>query len=159
MYLNRMGTSTMASPHIPVTLGNCTRYTQITIFPVHVMRSRSRIITQPDTKVLNLNRCLLWDQSYWYDLSSRFLEFFQLSQEIPKSWFGHYFVRREYPHFIQGSILFFFGGQFAPNDFIFLQLQQKYNLINWIGVNTCTNNLCVSYLRLKLNLKGVIAMN
>lgn len=78
----------MARPHIPVALRNSPRDTQIPVLPVHVVRARTGVITQPNTEILNLNWSLLGYPPHGDDLTGGLLEFFQLSQEIPKPGFG-----------------------------------------------------------------------
>jgi len=46
-----VGSCAMASTHISITLGYSTTYRQISVFSVHVMGSRPRIISEPDTKI------------------------------------------------------------------------------------------------------------
>lgn len=54
--LNGMGTSTMTSTHITVTLCDSTTNSQVTVFTVHVVGTGTGIVTQPDAKVLNFDR-------------------------------------------------------------------------------------------------------
>lgn len=43
----------MTGTHVTVALGNSARYCQIPVFPVHVVGSRTGVITKPDAKVLD----------------------------------------------------------------------------------------------------------
>lgn len=51
--LDRVGTCSVTSTHVPVTLGHSAAHTQVTVFPVHVVRTRPRVVTQPNSKVLD----------------------------------------------------------------------------------------------------------
>lgn len=124
-YLNWVSSCTMTCPHVSVTLGNSSWDTQIPVFPVHVMGSRPRVITKPNTKILNFNWRLFGNLFHRNDFTRGLLKFFQLSQEIPETGFGHDGIRSEDPHTVQWSVCFFLSGQFASNDFIFLQLEKR----------------------------------
>lgn len=54
--LNGMSSCTMASAHVPVTLRDCSTHGQITVFAVHVVGAGTRIIPQPDAKILDFDR-------------------------------------------------------------------------------------------------------
>lgn len=60
-YLDAVGSCTMTSSHVSVTLSHCTSNGQITIFPVHVVSTRPRVVSQPDTKVFNFNWRFFWN--------------------------------------------------------------------------------------------------
>jgi len=62
-------------------------------------------------------------------LSSGLLELLQLAQEVPKSRFGYYSVRRKYPHFVQRRGLLLLGRELAPYYFEFLQLKKEEKMI------------------------------
>ena len=53
--LDRMSSCAMTSSHVSVALGHSTTDRQITVFTVHVVGTRSGVIPQPDSKVLDLN--------------------------------------------------------------------------------------------------------
>ena len=52
--------------------------------PVHVVCSRSGVISEPDTEVLDFQRVLLLDLLARHDLSGGLLELTKLTKEIPK---------------------------------------------------------------------------
>merc|ERR1719228_1039380 len=56
------------------------------------------------------------------NLSSSFLQFSQLTQEVPESTFCNCFVSSKYPHLVQGWGPLLVRGQTPANDFILLQL-------------------------------------
>lgn len=128
--------------HIPITLCHSSRHTQVPIFPVHVMCSRSRVITQPDTKILNLNRCLLSDLFQRNNLTRRLFELFQLTQEIPETRLGHNHIRGEDPHFVERSSLLLLCGQLAPDHLKFLQLKHTRTNFKSLLTNECEQKYC-----------------
>jgi hypothetical protein len=58
-YVDRAEASTMPGGHVLVQALDSICTAKVTEFLVHVMRSRPRIITQPDTKVFDFQRLLL----------------------------------------------------------------------------------------------------
>ena len=60
-YLNGVGTSTVTGSHITIALCNSSRDSQISVLTVHVVGTRTRIITKPDTKVLDLQWASVMD--------------------------------------------------------------------------------------------------
>lgn len=79
-----MGTSAMAGSHVAVALSDCTTNGQVTVLSVHVMGSRTRVVTQPDSEVLDFQRRLLVSALDGDNLTSCLLEFTQLAQEVPE---------------------------------------------------------------------------
>lgn len=58
-YLDRPETSTVSRSHILVERSHSGRTRELSVLLVHVVRPRSRIIADPDTKVLDLDGLLL----------------------------------------------------------------------------------------------------
>ena len=54
------------------------------VLPVHVVGSRSGVVSQPDPEVLDLEGVLLLDLLDGDDLSGGLLELTQLTQEVPE---------------------------------------------------------------------------
>lgn len=79
-----MGTSAMAGSHVAVALGDGTADGQVAVLTVHVVSSRTRVITQPDAEVLDLQWSLLILALDGDNLTGGLLEFAQLAQEIPE---------------------------------------------------------------------------
>ena len=52
--LDGMGTSSVASSHITITSCYSLAGSKISVFPVHVVSTTTRIVSQPDAKVLDL---------------------------------------------------------------------------------------------------------
>ena len=101
-------------PHVPVALGDSSTDGEVTILAVHVvgtgpsegsyktLRSITHnspgVISQPDAKVLDLERLPLLDLLHGDDLSSGLLKFPQLSQEVPEARLGHDGIRSKDSH-------------------------------------------------------------
>lgn len=120
--LDGMRARPMSGAHIPVALCHCSAHRQITVLTIHVVRTWSRVITQPDAKVLDFDRWAFVDAFQRNDFAGSLLELLQLSQEIPEPWLGHNAVGSKDPHFVERSLWLLLGGQFTPNNFIFFQL-------------------------------------
>lgn len=59
--LDGVCSGTVTGSHIAVALGDCTAYRQISVFTVHVVCTRTGVIPQPDSKVLDLDWGFLCD--------------------------------------------------------------------------------------------------
>ena len=75
----------MTSSHISITLSDSGRNGQITVFTIHVVGSGTRVISEPNTEILDFQRFLLVDLFNTDDFAGSFLEFPQLTQEIPET--------------------------------------------------------------------------
>jgi hypothetical protein len=100
--------------------------------------SRARIISDPDTEVLDLERAFLVDliillESWEYtdnycthsvqadNLSVCLLDFSQLHKEVPETRFGNHGVGRKDSHPIQLWCWVCLGWQMAANDLVFCE--------------------------------------
>lgn len=59
--MNRVSASPVSRAHVAVALCDGAAHAQVTVFTVHVVYSRPRLVAQPDAEVLDLDRALLWD--------------------------------------------------------------------------------------------------
>lgn len=71
---------------------------QLSELLVHVVGTGSRVVSEPDTEVLDLQGLLLVDGVDGNDLSRCLLDLFELSQEVPESGLGDDLVGSEDPH-------------------------------------------------------------
>lgn len=120
-----MSASTMAGSHVTVALCNCASNGQVAVFTVHVVGARTRVVTQPDAEVLDLQRSLLELSLHRDDLAGGLLELTQLTQEIPESRLGNDVIRCEDDHLEEWRIWILLGRQFATDDLILLQLKRE----------------------------------
>lgn len=56
-----MCTSSVPGTHVTVALCDGATDAKVAVFAVHVVHSRTGLVTQPDAEVLDLDRALLWD--------------------------------------------------------------------------------------------------
>jgi len=84
-YVNGPKSRTMSGRHILVKCldGICPAHFAILL--VHVVGARSRIITNPDAKVLDLEGSLLVDDVQGDDLTIGLLDFAKLHQKVPEA--------------------------------------------------------------------------
>lgn len=125
-----MSASTMTGSHVTVALCNSASNCEVAVLTVHVVGARTRVITQPDAEVLDLQRRLLELSFHRDDLTSCLLELTQLTQEVPKSRLGDDMVRCEDDHFEERRIWILLGWQLATDDLILLQLKRRKALVN-----------------------------
>merc|ERR1711928_226664 len=78
-------TSSMTGSHVTVTLGDGTSNSDIPVFPVHIMRSTSRVVTNPNPKVLDRGLILFKNLFAGNNFTNRFLQFLQFLHVIPES--------------------------------------------------------------------------
>lgn len=103
------------------------------------MGAGTRIVTDPDTEVLDLERALLVDlqirvnyaeclmqMNLTYhvqadDLTVGLLDLAELHQEVPEAGLGDHSVRRKYAHAVQLWRWVCLGGQMAADDLVFCE--------------------------------------
>lgn len=115
----------MARCHISIALSDCTSDGQVTVLTVHVVCTRTRIVTQPDAEILDLlGRALVLalDRD---NLTGCLLEFAQLAEEIPEAGLGDNVVGCEDDHLEQRRVLLLFRWQLAADDLVFLELKRE----------------------------------
>lgn len=60
-YLYGVGACAMSGAHVSVALRHCSTNGEVPVLPVHVVRTGSGVVPQPDPKVLDFHRGLLWN--------------------------------------------------------------------------------------------------
>lgn len=111
-------TSTVTSSHVHVQALNSFDTAHRTELLVHVMSTRTRIITQPNTEVLDLHGLLLADDGAGDDLTSSALGLLQLTEEVEEAGFGDDFVGSEDAHLVELRSGFLFSRELATNNLI-----------------------------------------
>jgi hypothetical protein len=114
-------TSTVASGHVGVEGLDSVGSGELTVLLVHVVRSRARVVADPDAKVLDLLGVLLVDRLDADNLTSGLLDLLQTAQEVPEAGLGDRLVGSEDGHAVQGGRGVSLGGQMAPDDLVFLK--------------------------------------
>lgn len=120
-------TGTMTGSHIHVEALNGFNTAHGTELLVHVVGTRARIITQPDTKVLDLQGSLLTDSSAADNLTSGTLDLLELTQEVEETGFGDDFVGSEDAHLVKLRSGFLFRRKFTSNDLILEHTTNQFN--------------------------------
>lgn len=108
--VDRPEAGTMPGSHVLVKAFDCISTGEVTELLVHVMGSRSRVVTQPNTEVLDLQRfCLMYNVDT-NDFTTGFLDLLQLPEEIPESGFCNNFIRSKDAHAIDFGVGLIGGG-------------------------------------------------
>jgi len=87
--------------------------------------ARARIVSNPDTEVLHLERALLVDHIQTDDFTIGLLDLSELHQEVPETGFCNHGVGCKNPHAIELWSGVGVGGQVAPNDLILCETTCK----------------------------------
>merc|ERR550514_1206347 len=87
--LDRLSLATMTTSHLAVHGSDGVSETQRTVFLVHIVSARTGIVTEPNTKVLNLFRFLLADLGDGKDFTTGLLGLTDFLHEVPKLRTGH----------------------------------------------------------------------
>jgi len=93
----------------------------LTVLLVHVVGAGARVVSNPDTEVLDLLGALLVDLVQRNDLAVRLLDLSQPSEEVPESRLGDDGVGSKDTHPVQLRGRVGLAGQMAPNDLVFLE--------------------------------------
>lgn len=119
--VDRPETGTVASSHVRVQGLDGIGSGQLAVLLVHVVGTRSRIVSQPNTEVLDLLGVLLVDRLDADDLTSGLLDLLETTQEVPVTGLGDSLVRGEDGHPVHGRGRVGLGGQVAPDDLVLLK--------------------------------------
>jgi len=114
--LDGVSTGPVPGSHVAVALGDGAVHGKVTVLPVHVVGSRSGVVSQPDPEVLDLEGVLLLDLLDGDDLSGGLLELTQLTQEVPEPGLSHDRVSGEEPLPVKGSDWLSLSRELAPDD-------------------------------------------
>ena len=130
--LDRSVASAVRSGHLLVALLHGAQKGHITVLLVHVVGSRARVVTQPNTEVLHL-RSRLVDLPLTHaphthlvhsqNLSGSVLHLLQSVHEVPVAGLGSHSVRSEQSHSVDLRLGVRLGGQSAANDLIVVNLR------------------------------------
>jgi len=96
--LDRSSSSPVPSAHVTVALRHPSGGSQVTVFTVHVVGTGARVVSQPDSKVLDGGGPLLVDLLAMDYLADGLLDLLQTIQIVPKPRFGHDAIGGEDAH-------------------------------------------------------------
>lgn len=114
-------TGTVAGSHVRVQGLDGIGSGQLSVLLVHVVSARARVVSQPDTEVLDLLGVLLVDRLDADDLTGGLLDLLETTQEVPVTGLGDRLVRGEDGHPVHGRGRVGLGGQVAANDLVLLK--------------------------------------
>ena len=120
-YVNAPESGTMSSCHILVQSLDSIGAAHLSVLLVHVVGAGAGVVSDPDAKVLDLERSLLVDDVQGDNLAVRLLNLSQLHQEVPEAGFGDHIVWCENAHAVQLGRRVGVRGQMATNDLVFLE--------------------------------------
>merc|ERR1719220_432896 len=105
----------MTSSHISITLSDSGRNGQITVFTIHVWVPERESYRSQIPKFLIFKGFFSWISST-DDFAGSFLEFPQLTQEIPETRFSNDWAGSKDSHPVQWSLGLLFSRQFTSDD-------------------------------------------
>ena len=94
---------------------------KLTELLVHIVGTATRVVTDPDTEVLDLQRALLVDDVKTDDLAVGFLDFLELRKEVPEARLGDDFIGREDAHAVELGRGLRLCGEMATDDLVFFE--------------------------------------
>lgn len=108
--VDRPETGTMPGSHVLVKAFDCISTGEVAELLVHVVCSRSRVVAEPNTEVLDLQRfCLMYNVDT-NDFTTGFLDLLQLPEEIPEPGFRNDFIRSKDAHAVDFRVGFIGSG-------------------------------------------------
>lgn len=132
--VNAAEPSTVSGSHVLVKSLDGGSARQVTVLLVHVVGARARVVSDPDTKVLDLVGVLLRDSLDANDLTGRLLDLSELLHEVPVSRLGNNSVGSEDRKTVKLRGGVGIGRQMTANDlFIFSQSGFLFNQC-WDGL-------------------------
>ena len=118
-------TTTVTSSHLIVQLGDSTDELHITVLAVHVVGSRSGVVTEPDSVVFDAAAVLLDDLDAVKDLTGGLLHLTELTHEVPELGLGGDVVRGEDNHAVCLGVGVFGGACLTADNLILAHLSSS----------------------------------
>jgi len=112
---------TMPGSHILIVALDGIRARELTVLLVHVVCTRARVITDPNTEVLDLQRLLFMNNVDADDFTIGFFDLLQLPEEVPEPRLRDDLIRRKDAHTIDFRSRLGLRRQMTPDDLIFLK--------------------------------------
>ena len=111
-------TTTVTSSHLVIKLSNSSRELQVTVLAVHVVGSRTRVVTEPDSVVLDGTGVLLDKLDAVKDLTSGLLHLTELTHEVPELGLGSDRVGGEDNHTVCLGVWVLLGGSLTADHLV-----------------------------------------
>lgn len=121
--------SSVSSSQVLVHGLNGTNSGDVSVFLVHVVDTRSRFVSDPDTEGLNLGWGRFGDSVNRNDLTGSSLDLVQLLQEVPVTRLGNNSVRSKDSHSEQLWLWDSLGRETTTNNLIFVQSRHLERLV------------------------------
>jgi len=119
--VNGSESSSVSGSQVRVHGFNGTNSGNISVLLVHVVSTGSGVVSNPDTKVLNLGWLSLADDVQSNDFTRSLLDLVQLLQEVPVSRLGDNIVWSKDSHSEQLWLWDGLGWESSSNDLVFVQ--------------------------------------
>jgi len=119
--VDRPEAGTVAGSHVLVESDDGLASGHLTVLLVHVVGAGARVVSDPDTEVLDLERVLLVDLVQADDLTVGLLDLAELGQEVPETALGNDIVGSKDAHAVELRARVRIGRQVASDDLVFLQ--------------------------------------
>ena len=119
--VNRSKSGSVTGSHILVKSINGRGTGELTVLLVHVVSTGTRVVTDPDTKVLNLVGSLLVDLVDGNNLTSSLLNSSELGQEVPESRLGNNSVGSKDSHTVELRLRLGLARETTANNLVFIE--------------------------------------
>jgi len=136
--VDRREACAMARRHVLVTGIDSIDSGQLAILLVHVMCARTRVISNPDAKILDLERLPLAYLADGHDLTGGLLDLLQLLEEVPEAALGNDSIGTKNPHLVQLRHRLLDRGTSATNNKIFAS---GFDMTRVLAHITCTRSI------------------
>jgi len=123
--LNGTWSGSMTCTHIAIALCHSAGCCQVAVFTVHVVRATARVVTQPDTEVLNRGRPLLIYLLTEKYFTLGFLYFPQHRCKVPVARLCLRTIWSEDPHLVDGRHSHLTGRHHPTNNLVLLQISTR----------------------------------
>lgn len=120
--VNGSESRSVSGSHVLVEGLDSTSSSNVSELLVHVVGTRSRVVSDPDTEVLNLGRSLFVDLANGNNLTSSLLNSSELGQKVPESRLGNNSVRGKDSHSVELGLRIDLARELSSDDLIFLQV-------------------------------------
>ena len=119
--VDRSKSRSVAGSHILVKSVNGSSTGELTVLLVHVVGTGTRVVTDPDTEVLDLVGSLLVNLVDGDNLTSSLLNSSELGQEVPESRLGNDSVGSKDSHTVELGLRLALGRETTANNLVFIE--------------------------------------
>jgi hypothetical protein len=119
--VDRSKSRSVTSGHVLVKGINSSGTRKLTVLLVHVVGTGTRVVTDPDTEVLDLVGSLLVDLVNGDNLTSSLLNSSELGQEVPESRLGNNSVGSKDSHTVELGLRLALGRETTANNLVFIE--------------------------------------